>query len=204
VNVLKLNLSTIFVVVALTAAFTFGLVIPGLKELHWREARFVDQLAKVQVDQRKVGEVSELYLAIMKNTEQMQDSRSRLPADRALGEFLYDLAENLKKHAIDDYVVLPRPARQVDPAKLPRLLKSAEGTTVLPVSVSFGSSFVQLFDFLDSMESLPRLSHVESLKLVNNERRPGNVRVEMLLHTYHRPDESRHAQPADLGVPNAG
>ncbi len=203
-SVLKLNLITIAVVVALTTAFTFGLVIPGLKELHWREAQFVGRLAKVQDDQRKVGEVSELYLAIVKNTEQMQDSRTRLPADRALGEFLYDLAENLKKHAIEDYVVLPRSARMVDPAKLPKLLKPAEGTTLLPVKVSFETSFMQLFDFLSGMESLSRLSHVESMKLLNNEQRPGSVQVEMLLHTYHRPDEAGETGPAGLGVRDVG
>ena len=66
-------------------------------------------------------------------------------------------------------------------------LKLAEGTVILQVRVLFHSSFEEAFGFLSRMESLKRLCHVEKLELVNDESRPGYVRIEMELHAYHQP-----------------
>ena len=55
---------------------------------------------------------------------------------------------------------------------------------ILPVDLQFETSFEKVFGFLMNMDDLTRISSVESLSLINNESKPGQVRVEMLLRTY--------------------
>jgi len=187
-NIVGLNLLVIAVVLALTAAFGFGLLRPGSRELQACHDQLAEQARELQTAQQQVGNVSALYASILTLDEAMRDFRVRLPADRKFGEFLSDVAESLKSSAVTNYVVQPTPARRVAKEKLPPELSQADGTIILPVSVAFQGGFAQLFEFLDKMEALPRLSHVERLKIVNNEAHPGEVGVEIVLHTYHRMD----------------
>ena len=41
--------------------------------------------------------------------------------------------------------------------------------------------------FLDYLEKNRRLSHVESLKLINDEMKPGRIKADIVVHTYFRP-----------------
>lgn len=183
-NMLKLNLAVVGVVVALTGAFAFGLLLPGAKELDDCHERLgVDQNI-VQEKQKQVGDVSHLYASIMEMNEATRDYREKLPADRRFGQFLSDLSAMLRAAQIGDYVVQPRSAMEVDPQKLPASLKLSAGTTILPVNISFEGSFSQVFEFLKGLESMKRVMHVESLRLTNDEDEPGHVAVEMMLHTY--------------------
>ncbi|MBN2560683.1 MAG: type 4a pilus biogenesis protein PilO [Phycisphaerae bacterium] len=187
-NFLKMNLIVVTIVVALTAGFVFGLLIPGSRDIEKVRGEVAEEVAAVRADQQRVGNVSELYASIMEMDERMRDFRKRLPADRQFGEFLNDLSENLKKSDINDYVVQPRRALRLDETRLPETLQLAKGTIILPVRLSFETSFTKLFEFLKNVEALPRLFHVEDVKVVNDEVQPGEVRVEILLHTYHYPE----------------
>jgi Tfp pilus assembly protein PilO len=195
VNQLKLNITAVALVIILTSAFVLGLVRPGLKELHACHTEIADKQAVVHAEQDRLGNVGDLYESILRLDEAMRGFRVRLPVERRFGEFLNDLSEHLKRCKIDDYVVQPRPALRLDESKLPESVKLAAGMTILPVNISFRSSFVQLFDFLGGIESLTRLSHVESIKVGNDEQHPGEVNVEMTLHTYQYHDASASGEP---------
>lgn len=188
-SIFKLNLIAVGVVVALTAGFAFGLLVPGVRRLDHTRQNLTQQAAAVETDQQTVGNVSDVYAAILRINEQMADFQKRLPQDRQFGEFLNEISDHLKKSDIQEYSVQPRPARQVEETKLPEELKLAKGTVILPVSLSFETSFTKLFEFLKSLQAMPRLFHVESMSLLNDETQPGRVRVEMVLQTYHRPGQ---------------
>jgi Tfp pilus assembly protein PilO len=188
VNLFKLNLVVVGVVLALTAGFAFGLLLPGWKKLNVVQHDLALKLAAVEADQQKTGNVSDLYASILRINEQMSDFRKRLPQDRQFGDFLNELSEHLKGTDIQQYNVQPKAARPVDEAKLPKDLQLAKGVVVLPVSLSFETDFLRLFDFLKNLHTLGRVFHVESLSATGTETRPGEVRVEMVLQTYHRPD----------------
>ncbi|HVP11665.1 MAG TPA: type 4a pilus biogenesis protein PilO [Phycisphaerae bacterium] len=192
---LKLNVAAVVAVIVLTAAFVLGLVRPGIKDLKACQAEIVAKQAAVQAEQQKLGNVGDLYASIMQLDEAMRDFHVRLPVERRFGEFLSDLSESLNKSKIDDYVVQPRQPLCVEQNKLPEPLKLASGTTILPVFISFRSSFTQLFEFLSRVESLPRLSHIESIRAVNDDQHPGTVSVEMTLHTYQHHEGSVPGKP---------
>ena len=186
-TIMRLNLIVLVTVVVLTGGFVAGLLVPGVKDLRRVRQEVTEQVGAVQAAQGQVGNVSELYASILRTGEQLADFRLHLPEDRQFGEFLNDISENLKRCEIVEYVVQPRPARQLDDSRLTPSFKLAKGTVILPVFVSFETDFGKLFDFLKHMETLPRLFHVESMKLSNNEEQPGLVKVELILQTYHRP-----------------
>lgn len=187
----KLNLIVICVVAGLTGLFVGALLLPGTKELNLRLDEAAQKMQEVRAAQEEVGDVGELYATIVELDKRMADYRQHLPMERQFGEFLRSLSENLRTAGIDQNVVQQRAEQRLDETKLPASLKPALGTGILPVQISFESSFSQLFDFLKSVESLPRLSHVESLQLTNDEHSPGRVRAEIVLHTYYHPPRGR-------------
>lgn len=194
-SLFRINLIVLVTVLVSTAAFAWGLLLPGLDELRARQRNIELELKRVEQGQKAVGNVSDLYSSIVSLNKEMSNFRKRLPAERKFGEFLNDLSLCLERSKIKDYNIQPKQAREVISEKLPESLKLAAGTTVLPVSVSFEASFSGVFDFLAQVESLERLAHVESMDMVNNERRPGRVKTEIVLHTYHRPDDGSFDTP---------
>lgn len=180
----KMNLAAVVLVAALTAGFAFGLLRPGMRALRTCQAEVSAKQVKVQAGQQELGNVGDLYASIVQLDEAMNDFRVRLPQERRFGEFLNDLSDLLRKCEIDDYVVQPKPALHVDETKLPDALRLTAGTTVLRVSIAFSASFARVFEFLDGVERMPRLSRIKSIKLLNDEQRPGEIRAEILVHTY--------------------
>ncbi len=185
---LKLNLIAVGVVVLLTAGFAFGFVVPGVRKLRGQRDRVAAEAAQVRADQRQLGNVSELYESIVELDKTMGDFRARLPEQRSFGDFLNSVSDNLKQAHVEGFSVHPKPAVELDESRLPPPLAIAKGTILLPVRISFDGTLAQVVDFQRRMEALPRLSHVESMKLTNDEDRPGVVRVDLLLITYCRPN----------------
>lgn len=186
-SMFKLNLVIIAVVLVATAAFTWGLLLPGLDELHEQQEKISAGLKEVEQTQRSVGDVGSLYASIQSLNDQMRNFREQLPADRRFGAFLNDLSGCLEKSDVVDYAIQPIPSMAVVSERLPEDLKLAEGTVILPVRVLFESRFENVFGFLSRMESLKRVCHVENMELVNDESRPGYVRIDLELHAYHQP-----------------
>jgi Tfp pilus assembly protein PilO len=180
----KLNLIVVLAVAVLTLAFGLGLVRPGLGELRASQHRLAEEQAKVQEAQNGLGSIGELYASILQLDEAVRDFHSRLPTERRFGEFLSDLSQSLENSRITDYVVQPKPVLEVVDSRLPAALRLAAGSNILPVNIAFQSTTAQAFEFLNAVERLPRLVHVESVKLVNDEGHPGTVKVDMMLHTY--------------------
>jgi len=190
VSTLRLNLIVMVVVIVLATGFVFGLLIPRQKELDHRRGELADKVAAVQSEQRKVGNISDLYESILEMDGKTRDFRMRLPEERRLSEFVNEVCGNLREHDINDYFPQQKPARRLEETRLPDTLQLARGIVVLPVSFTFETGFTTLFDALNGIESLPRLSHVESMKLVNDETQPGRLNVELVLHTYYQPNLS--------------
>ncbi len=188
-SLLKINLAVLLTVLASTTAFAFGLLLPGLDELHHKERQIESALVKVRAVQSAVGDVSELYSSILDLNEEMCNFRKKLPAEREFGEFLNALAQCLEESGIGDYNVQPRQAETLSAAALPERLMRAAGTTILPVSVSFEARFGDVFDFLGCIESLDRIVHLHSVELANSAENPGWIRADLVLQTYHRPED---------------
>lgn len=182
----KLNIIVVSIVLVAALGFGFGLVLPGFKDLKAQQNEIDRELDIVQREQQNVGNISDLYASIVSLDEKQSQFKERLPNDRRFSEFLNTVSECLKKNDIVEPRVQPKDEIKLDPTKLPPSLQLARETAILPVSVEFESSFAGVFGFLNDIESLRRIAHIESIDLANDENRPGRIKVTMQLHTYHR------------------
>ncbi len=185
-SLLKVNLAVLLTVLASTTAFAFGLLLPGMEDLRLKERQIDSALEKVRVAQSAVGDVSELYSSILSLNEEMSSFRKKLPAERQFGEFLNALSQCLERSGISDYNIQPKQAETLNAESMPEKLKLAAGTTILPVSVIFEARFGNVFEFLDCVESIDRIVHLDSITLSNHSENPGWIRAEIELQTYHR------------------
>lgn len=187
-SAMKMNILAVAVVLSLTAGFTFGLLTPGVNQLEHKRAEIANAGSEVRAELARLGDVTDIYASILELDRQMQDFREKLPAERRFGEFLSDLSEALKAAAIEDYLVQPRPARELVSDRLPDELGLVAGTTILAVRMVFDTDFQKLFAFLNRIEALPRVSHVESMHVSATEGRPERIHVEIILQTYYAPN----------------
>jgi Tfp pilus assembly protein PilO len=192
----KLNLIVVGGVVFLTGLFVAALFMPRTNHLKQVREEASRRSQAVRAEQEKIGNVSEIYAAILEMDRRREDNRCKLPVQRQFGEFLKALSDRLVLAGIEENVVRQKPEFRLDDDRLPPELKRARGAGLLPVHVAFDSAPNQFFDFLKSIESLPRLSHVETLVVANDETNPGRVHAEITLHTFYHPEGS-----ADTAAP---
>ncbi|MEK6644860.1 MAG: type 4a pilus biogenesis protein PilO [Planctomycetota bacterium] len=183
----KLNLIVAGVAIGTTAVFVGALAIPGSKKLTAERTMLKEQLAAVQQEQQALGNVSEVYASLVEMNKKNRDFANKLPVERQFGEYLQSLSDTMNRSGIQEGSVQQKGELQIDETALPTHVKLIKGTGVLPVDVGFDSTFAQLFDFLKGVEALPRMSHVESLKITNDEQNPGRIHADLVLHTYYRP-----------------
>jgi Tfp pilus assembly protein PilO len=125
-NSVKLNVIIIGVVVGINFIFGFLFMLPGTKTLAAKEREVSCELDQVKSKQAELGNVSELYTSIQDMDVEMKDFREKLPPDKAFGDFLRDVSENLKKEGIDDFVVQPRPPLRIDETRLPAIISRSK------------------------------------------------------------------------------
>lgn len=181
---MKLNVLAFGIVVVLTAGFAFGIALPGSKKLRAQRDQIASETVQVKAEQERLGNIGELYASIVELDKAMSHFRERLPQQQNFGEFLNSVSENLKAAGVEDFAVQPKPPVALEAARLPSSLAVAGGTLILPVRITFDGTLAQVVEFQRRMDELPRLSQVESLKIVNDEAHPGFVRVEMVLLTF--------------------
>ena len=185
----KLNTIVAVSVLSIGGLFAGVLLVPGLKELQRRRAEIHEKVEEVKNTQAQIGRVSDIYTEITAFDQRTGNYRTKLPADREFGEFLRSLSDELRRLGVEQNTVQPKTEEHLEPTLLPADLKLAGTTRLLPVQVSFDSNFSQVFEFLKSVEDLPRLSHVESIDITNDEHSPSHVHAEIMLITFYHPDE---------------
>lgn len=186
-NPSKMNMAAVGIVIVLGGAFALFFLRPGVQKLDAARNDAAQQVERVKEKQAALGSVSDLYASILELGRQMMDFRKQLPSDRQFGEFLNYLSESFRRCHIENYVVEPKPALIIEKTSVPEDLTLLAGTTVLPVRIEFQTDFPAMVKFLNRLEKNTRLSHVESIKLVNDEVKPGRVKADMVLHTYFHP-----------------
>lgn len=185
----KLNTMIVGGAIALSGLFVAALLLPGLKELRRRRTEIAEKVEEMKAHQAQLGSVSDLYDEIVTLDKRTNAYRKQLPAERQFGEFLRAISDELRHVGVDQNIVQPRTEERLELTRLPTDLKAAGATKILPVQVSFDSTFTQAFEFLKAVEELPRLSHVESIDITNDEHSPSHVHAEITLITFYYPEE---------------
>jgi len=186
VNLSKLNFIFVAVIVVAAGAFAAGFMFPGLRELSRERDKISVEIDKARQMQSQLGDMSKLYEGLMTLRENEQSLWYLIPMEPRLGQLQGRLATLAEESGIEAPEIQPNTPLDVEPSRLPEQLRLAANLTVQPIMVKFEGQFDQLTGFLAAIEKMERLVRVDSLKIVNNEQKPGRIVVEMLLHAYHR------------------
>jgi len=179
-----LNIATIGVLITATAGFIFGLMLPRARVLGDETARVTSEQQTVSDRQREVGDISNVYLDMMKLSKDVSSFRDRLPSDRRFGEFLNDLSDAMVSVGITEYHVQPLPNRRVEVDTLPERLRVAEGTGIVPIKLAFRSEFQEVFELLAVVEALPRLVYVEKIDIETVDEVSGQLNVTLVVQAF--------------------
>ncbi|MEE8170885.1 MAG: type 4a pilus biogenesis protein PilO [Phycisphaerae bacterium] len=178
---------TVALVLVLTGAFVWYALSPGASRLKVARADLRAKLQDIQAENERLADLERLDTEVAALRRRTQDFETRIPDEHGLGEFLRDLATILESNGLEKYTFQPRPAYPVLPEQLPNALHDvAAALRVQPVVVQFEGDFESLYAGLRMLEELPRLSHVETMKLSGDAERPGRIKVEMTLRTFFR------------------
>lgn len=185
-NSARLNLAFVAIVLISAGGFAVGMVVPGWRELESERDRIGVELDQAQQAQAAVSDMTAMYSNVLQLKEREFQLWERIPVEPRVSEFANGLVKSLATLGITQSDIQQELAKNVDETKLPETLRLASNITVLPMTIKFDANFNQVAQFLDAIAAMPRLVHVDDLRLQNNESKPGRLRVAIVLHAYHR------------------
>jgi len=154
------------------ALFVFVVVLPQQRTLNNIRSQLTaakDQMAFAELE-------CEAAARVRAQLEELQDGEARIrrmiPSRLELGEFLERLSEVAALSELVDQHVAPEPAQKM------------AGVEVLPVKMTFESTFSSLFEFVKRIESLDRLVRISKLQIVRSEQSPSVIKAEMTLQIF--------------------
>jgi len=145
--------------------------------------------AKKSIKQRKAA----LRHAIIKggtSSKQLPELKERLqklqgtvsnfevnvPTQRALGNFLQQIANLMTVHNLSEQVIVP--GREIE----------ANGLNCMPINMKCKGRLVQVFEFYKQLQRLDRLVRIEQSSLLNDNDFSGQVSMETKVVIYYRPE----------------
>ena len=108
--------------------------------------------------------------ALRRRLQDVQETVERydacVPAERALGTFLQQIAAIMTQHRLTDQVVVPGKEA------------SAEGLSCIPVQITCKGTLADMFLFFNGLQTLDRLVRFERVVLKNDEGFSGQARMQ--------------------------
>jgi len=161
-----------------------------------------DELATAeQLLATKMNEVKELP-GVAENVARIKQERDgqllKVPCEPRLPEFLGTVADILRSEKIVERELVPQRPKAVQ-KDVEWTRKAEDGTsrkeklavsyTELPINITFRAPFRSAFRVLSRLQDLPRVSHVEQVKLSTVPRAPDRVQVDMQVVIYHHNEQ---------------
>jgi Tfp pilus assembly protein PilO len=104
------------------------------------------------------------------------DYRTKVPANRNLGDFLQQITNLMNKHDLTEQLI--QPGQQF----------KAEQFNCIPVNMRGTGSFKQIFEFFRSLQTLDRLVRIQRVELLNDSDFGGTVTILADTVVYYQPD----------------
>lgn len=103
---------------------------------------------------------------------------SNIPAQRALGDFLHEIADLMNGHKLKEQEITPGKEIKVHECNC------------IPLSMQGKGKLTQIFEFFKRLQSLDRLVRIEMVKLDNDSDFSGEVSMRTRAAVYYRPGEN--------------
>lgn len=187
-SVKKADLVAVLVVLVIAVGFGLGVLRPSARKLDERRKEIAAAVQEARDIESRASGQSALYASIQELRQDLRDQYRRLPTQRQFGEFLNALTEGLRHVGIEDVTVEPRLPLDLHEERMPEALQAVRGTGILPVRVRFQGRMTPIVEFLDTVETMPRIAQVDMLKMRSVEGSAELVDVDLFIHAYFRPE----------------
>ena len=139
------------------------------------EKRTAQMLAimKASSASRRLSSLKEKMLQLQRSVKNYE---RQVPSQRALGEFLQEIADLMDEHNLREQLV--QPGKEIEAGEL----------NCIPVNMQCKGKLVQLFEFYKSLQKLDRLARIEEVKLINDSNFDGEVSMQTSAVIYYQED----------------
>ncbi len=162
----------------LLAVFVAVIYVPKSSQLSGLRAEITKSKQELAALTDRATETPLVAAEIEKQLVEHQRNLRRLPRQASLPEFLHEVSSILAEEET---------ARRVLQEGSGRI---QNGYIESPITIAFDSTFVGVYRTLSRIEQLPRLSRIDSVRLVSVADQPGLVRVELKLVVFHIDENS--------------
>ncbi len=160
--------------VVLMVGVLLAVLVPLNKKLKNLQAQHQSLLQQNQMAAAKAQSYPQLAEKLERMQQEVGDFDAKIPAERAVGAFLQQIADIMKRHNLANQLVQPSAEVQAD--KL----------NCIPVSFACTGNLEQIFAFFQDIEKLQRLIHIEQLELDADDKADSAIRLSAKANIYYR------------------
>jgi Tfp pilus assembly protein PilO len=175
------QLITIGVLVVMVACFVFVVYLPGARARKQMERQLQDRQAELAVKMSQTQELPHLVSRAAEMAQEYERELARIPSQPQMPEFLKTVADILEAEKITQREVVPHEQ------------KVQSGYTELPVEITFEAPFRSAYRVLNRLESLDRVSRIDSVKFAAPVGNVGPVHVSVRMVIFHSSPAGKEA-----------
>jgi Tfp pilus assembly protein PilO len=166
-------------IVLVTAAFLSLVTGPQMSRIQ----TVMDQIDSEEHDQEVADETSHRIAVLEREVTRLQERTAafsdQIPVGENLGRFLQDLGRFAEQRQVQLGEIEPG-----DPLQSDKVI-------ALPITFNVHGPFKQVFDLIQDVEQMPRLTLVERLETSTDDQTPGTVTAQLRLRVYFRTSQIR-------------
>jgi Tfp pilus assembly protein PilO len=151
--------------------FYVGVFRPQSFELQQLADQIAGKRAELDQDRSQTDRLPRITSELQSLKERLADFK-KLPADPQLGQFIDEITRVSQQQSLRELVVEPGVPRRDD-------LFSEQ-----PISMSFQGEFMAVWDFIQHLEDMQRLTRVRDVTITTDDDHPG-VRVNLSINMYY-------------------
>jgi Tfp pilus assembly protein PilO len=159
--------------------FVFYGYLPSQRRLRSLHSATTRQVHLIRTAAAQSRELPKLKLRL-KNVEEVVDNyEAHVPAERALGKFLQEIARIMDQHNLADQVVVPQSEI------------ACAGANCIPVHMNCRGSLKEVFGFFTDFQAMGRTVRIEKVTLKNDSEYSGQVSMHTEAVIFYHPQRQQ-------------
>ncbi|MBN2457031.1 MAG: type 4a pilus biogenesis protein PilO [Sedimentisphaerales bacterium] len=142
-----------------------------VKALKQKQAQHNQAVAKAS---SKAEELPELKEQLVKLKRQTGNYQAKVPAQRALGNFMHEVAVLMNEHGLSEQLI--EPGAEIQTEKL----------ICIPISMRCRGTLNQVYEFYKSLQNLDRMVRIKNIRLSNNSEFSGSIIMQTTAAIYYK------------------
>ncbi len=159
-------------VTVLLLAFGAAVLWPVIRESSKLRAEIAETKQKLASTQAETAGLASVAASVKQIRSEISTNNKRIPTQGETAELLRELTTELQSQRLSDPSITSMPS-----------VPGADYTR-LPIQIAFKGSAMGAFRFINKVEAMPRLVHMQRLHLQASDKQPDQVDADLELHTF--------------------